>query len=688
VTSTVDVVTRPDTGSGVDRPEGGPESPRAEERLHRAVRIAWVVLGIQLVAMLLWSAVLYNRWSLTWDFAIRYQAWWGIAHGHLDPYSSVAHRYFWQDHFELINWPLAPFSRVWPGALWALWFQDLMVIGGELGALYLVVDAIRRPRWSGRLPGWSAVVLVTVLLVANPWIYDSISFDFHYQSVGAACFAMLACREMIRGRLRLLVLWVVLCLACGDIAGTYLAAVGLGGMLAGRTYRRRGAALLVLGGGWFVLTSAVGGGQGSGLAGHYGYLLPRDASGTPHAGVGGLVSGFVSHPGAVLQHLWSSRSALWAYASSSGGIGLFTPLSIFPLLILVESGAGQGSSLRSVAYENFGVLLFVAPLSVLALAWFADRVHVGRLRTLVDRPGLRWLASPALPRVVAVVLVGNALLWAVVWIPRVPVNWLRTSEPAASALSTAEQRIPQGAEVIASQGIVGRACGRVWCYSISADGSQTIPVHVPETYVLVAPYDGIESASVQTQVGIIGDLAGPLHATLVFQNSDIWLFRLPRGQGRTVTFAASPTEPAWATRTTTGSRQLHGPGSTWHLAQGRSAPGYALYGAEWNLSPGTYQATVTMASSGPAVLEVWDATAGVLLSRRRLPTIDAPTAVQADVQVTDQRATRPYSGWGPFSFLPRPGQVADEIEVRVWTDGSSGVSLYDVEMQRRSARPS
>ncbi len=687
MTSTVDVVTRPDTGSGVDRPEGGPESPRAEERLHRAVRIAWVVLGIQLVAMLLWSAVLYNRWSLTWDFAIRYQAWWGIAHGHLDPYSSVAHRYFWQDHFELINWPLAPFSRVWPGALWALWFQDLMVIGGELGALYLVVDAIRRPRWSGRLPGWSAVALVTVLLVANPWIYDSISFDFHYQSVGAACFAMLACREMIRGRLRLLVLWVVLCLACGDIAGTYLAAVGLGGMLAGRTYRRRGAALLVLGGGWFVLTSAVGGGQGSGLAGHYGYLLPRDASGTPHAGVGGLVSGFVSHPAAVLQHLWSSRSALWAYASSSGGIGLFTPLSIFPLLILVESGAGQGSSLRSVAYENFGVLLFVAPLSVLALAWFADRVHVGRLRTLVDRPGLRWLSSPALPRVVTVVLVCNALLWAVVWIPRVPVNWLRTSEPAARALSTAEQRIPPGAEVIASQGIVGRACGRVWCYSISADGGQTIPVHVPETYVLVAPYDGIESSSVQTQVGIIGDLAGPLHATLVFQDSDIWLFRLPPGQGSKVTFAASPTEPAWAVRTATGSRQLQGPGSTWHLAQGRSDPGYALYGAEWNLSPGTYQATVTMASSGPAVLEVWDATAGVLLSRRRLPAIDAPTAVQADVRVDDQRATRPYSGWGPFSFLPRPGQVADEIEVRVWTDGSSGVSLYDVEMQHQSTPP-
>ena len=34
----------------------------------------------------------------------------------------VRHRWptatFWQDHFELINWPLAPLSRLWPGALW------------------------------------------------------------------------------------------------------------------------------------------------------------------------------------------------------------------------------------------------------------------------------------------------------------------------------------------------------------------------------------------------------------------------------------------------------------------------------------------------------------------------------------------------------------------------------------------
>jgi len=652
---------------------------RGDERFSRVLRVAWVLFGIQLAAMLAWSTLLYNRWGMTWDFAIRYQAWWGIAHGHLDPYASVAHRYFWQDHFELINWPLAPISWIWPGALWTLWIQDLMVWGGELGALYLVVDAVRRPRWSGRLPGTWAVALVTVLLVANPWIYDSISFDFHYQSVGAACFAMLACREMIRGRNRPLVLWVVLCLACGDIAGTYLAAVGLGGVLAGREYRRRGAALLAAGAGWFVLASVAGGGQGSGLAGHYGYLLPRTASGAQRSGVGGLVAGFVSHPFAVVGHLWQSRASLWAYSSSSGFIGLFTPLSVLPLLILLESGAGQGSSLRSVAYENFGVLLFVAPLSVLALAWFADRLAHGRVARFLDRPGLRWLASPMGPKVVVVLVVCNALVWCAVWLPQVPGNWLRTSPAAAGALDRALADIPSDAEVIASQGIVGRACGRVWCYSIGADGALTYPLH-GLTYVLVTPYDGIESSSVQTQVGVISDLAGPLRASLITEDADVWLFRLPTGPSTAVRFDPSPTEPAWAVRTATGTRELEGPGDTWHLAQGRSGPGYVLYGGDWVLAPGTYQSTVTRASRGPWVVVVWDSTTDVLLSRRHLPAVEAPTAIQSVVQVTDQRPAQPFTGWGPFSFQPRPGQSSDRIEVRVWTDGTGAVSLYDVEM--------
>ena len=97
-------------------------------------------------------------------------------------------------------------------------------------------------------------------------------------------------------------------------------------------------------------------------------------------------------------------------------------------------------------------------------------------------------------------------------------------------------------------------------------------MHARSTYVVVAPYDGIETSSVQTQLGIIADLAGPLHATLVFQQADIWLFELAAHPGATgAVRSASPTEPAWAARTVTGSRQLRRSGS--QLAPGADQPG-------------------------------------------------------------------------------------------------------------------
>ena len=365
--------------------------------------------------------------------------------------------------------------------------------------------------------------------MANPWIYDSVSFDSHFQSVGAACFAMLACREMIRGSIRLLALWVILCLACGDIAGTYLAAVGLGGVLMGRAYRRRGAALLVLGAGWFLLASALGGGKGSDLAGHYGYLTSGPAtSGSTSLGVGGLVKGLLHHPSAVVQHLWAARVDLWAYSMSSGGLGLFTPLSILPLLVLFQGGIGEGPSLRSVAYENFGVMLFVAPLTVLVLAWLTGQLAGGWLADHLPKSATGWLRSTRFPFVVAALLGINAIAWGAVWIPQVPAEWLRTSTATSSTLDDVARLIPPSAEVVASQGVMGRLCGRQWCYKVARDGPLTIPLHTNDDYFVIVPYQGIETSSVQTQLGMIEQLAGPLHATLLVARDGVWLFRLAR----------------------------------------------------------------------------------------------------------------------------------------------------------------
>jgi Predicted membrane protein (DUF2079) len=660
-----------------------PPPPRADdERFERALRVVWVVLGIQLLVLLLWSALLYSRWANTEDYALRYQAWWQIAHGTINPYVSAANHYFWQDHFELVNWPLAPLSRLWPGGLWPLWIQSLMVVGGEAGAVLLVADAVRRPRWPARFPGWMAVALVTLLLVVNPWIYTSVSFDFHYQSVGAACFAMLACREMVRGSRRWLALWVVLCLACGDIAGTYLAAVGLGGVILSRATRRRGAVLLGLGVAWFVVVSAIGGNVGSGIAGHYSYLVPSSKQGAPVA-VGKLANGILSRPHAVLSRLWQGRNDVWAYVSSSGGIGILTPLATLPLLILFESDLGQGGSLRAIAYENFGALLFLAPLSVLALGWLARQLHDGWLSGKLPREGAGWLRSPALPRVVAVALAVNALLWAVVWLPQVPGQWLRTSPAAASTLDQVEQTIPADAEVIGSQGVLGRLCGRQWCFPIQGDRHEAYPLLTSATYVVVVPYQGIETSSTAFQLSMIGELAGPDHAHLLLARDGVWLFRIRRtSPGQQITFARSDIQPAWAIQTATGRPDLGGPSAFWHMALTKAHPGYVVYGSDWDLLPGAYRATVTVSTTIPTSVEMWDATTNQLLARTVEPPTDGRSVVQTDFTVTDVGGLRPYAGWGPFAYLPQPPpNPADRIEVRVWARGTGGVGVYTVEVQ-------
>jgi len=619
---------------------------------------------------------------MTWDYAIRYQGWWSIAHGNIDPYSTLTSYYFWQDHFELINWPLAPLSLLWPGGLWAVLIQDVMIVGGELGALYLVVDAVRRPGWTSRLPGWVAIGLVTVLLVANPWIYQSASFDFHYQSVGAACFAMLACREMIRGRMRLLIFWVVLCLACGDIAGTYLAAVGVGGILAGRSARLRGAALLAVGIAWFLGVTSLGGGRGSSLTGHYGYLSPHNGDASRgKVGALTLVAGALAHPTAVLGHLWQARLNIWAYASSSGGIGIFSPLAVLPALILFESGAGTGGGLRSIAYENFGAVLFLVPLSVLTLAWIARQLHHGPVASRLRRNGVRWLRSSWVPIAISGVLAANTVAWAIVWLPQVPAQWLLTSSSTAAALDHAASIIPPDAEVVASQGVAGRFCGRPNCYSIF--GPSTFPLRTADTYFVITPYSGIEPAPLQSELSMIGTLAGPLHATLLLGQDGVWLFRLHAAPGqRSVSLATMPTLPAWAAQSATGRPSLSGPPQQWAMTLTATKPGYLVYGASWNLAPGRYQETVTLATTIPTDVEVWDASTDTLLSRRLIPASNGNIAVQAPVTIATQGAVVPFGGWGPFRYQPlSPATSADRIELRVWTPGSGAVRIYNLEIQ-------
>ncbi|MGH9046226.1 MAG: DUF2079 domain-containing protein [Acidimicrobiales bacterium] len=672
-----------------------PGAPRAVTRLERAealagtdrqkstvdiaLKVAWCALGCQLVAMLFLSWAIYHRWSNTWDYAIRFQGWWGIAHGNLDPYSSVVGRFFLHDHFELINWPLAPLSLVWPHGLWPLWIQDLMVSSAEVGAVLIVADALRRREWSLRIPGWVAVATVTLMLVANPWIYESIAFDFHYQSVGAACFALLACRELMGGSTYRLVVWSALCLACGDIAATYLAAVGIGGILAGAQHRRRGGALVVAGAVWFALVLLIGANQGSNLLGHYGYL----AGAGPGVSVGilALLRGVLGHPGRGLGHLWSEHVDLWAYGASSGVIGLCTPWAVLPVVVLLENGLSKGSGVTGTAYESFGAVIFLIPLSVLALGRI-DRWLVDYHRT-TDRPkaARRWrLLVPAL----CIAMAAYALAWGALWDPHVPGRWVKVTSTTASVLDHVERLIPNRAEVVASQGVIGRFADRQWLYRSSK--ATTVALHTPFSYFVIVPEQGIELASAQESEALIAELAGPLHAHLLVHRAGVWAFRLHRTRAlHSVVLAEHVTSlPAWIGHSDTGTLVLAGPVASWHVAQSVGRRGDLLSGIIWDEVPGNYELTTTVDNRSAVELEVWDASTKTVLTRQHLGAVSYLRTVRTRVRVRNEVQTQAFTGFGPFTFLPTRPQLGDHIEVRILSPGTRPVDLYSLGLQRRA----
>ena len=194
-------------------------------------QIGYAILGLQLALALAWSTVQYDRFALTFDFTIFHQAWYLIAHGDLNPWSTMKLSYFWQDHSEFIMWPLALLYWVWPHGVVLLWIQDIAVVGAEAVAFTWLVRT--GPAVPARPDAHGSPAAGLVLLVANPWIWWTVSWDFHSETI-AMPFAVAAGQgSRSNGRRRAWV-WVVPLLACGDVAATYLAAIGLGAVLAGR----------------------------------------------------------------------------------------------------------------------------------------------------------------------------------------------------------------------------------------------------------------------------------------------------------------------------------------------------------------------------------------------------------------------------------------------------------------------
>ena len=408
-----------------------------------ARRVGVALLGVQLMAMVGFSVVLYRRYDLTRDYAQYAQAWYAIAHGHLNPYDSVFHYPFWQSSGELVLWPLALLYFVFPHAVDLLVVQDLVVVGTELVAFLWVIEVLQRARPAmGARAASMATVAVAVALVADPWVYNTIAFDVHTEPL-AALFLVLAGRDLWRGRPRRLVWWVIGALACNALAGLYLAAIGVSGLLTGHGRRLPGAALVVVGLAWLAVFSA--------LAGHVGgpntsvtfsYLTGHPGA---RSSMFAVAAGALTHPGLVLAHIAARWHYLLVYLGAVGLVGIASPWGLpMAIAVFVPSLLAVNPAFIGLfqAFQQWPALPFVLVGTVMVMVGLRRHRYMPTLRATIALAG------------------ALVAMLAVARLPEVVPSYLAVRPAAARTLAHLHGEIAPEAEVIASQGVAGRFADR------------------------------------------------------------------------------------------------------------------------------------------------------------------------------------------------------------------------------------
>jgi hypothetical protein len=522
-----------DDASVITVPLDGPvdleadDLPRVSTRLTGRLRLIWsvgcVVFGLQFLGLVIWSWHLWTRYDLTSDFGTFSQAWQQIGTGHLDPrLTTFAYYYphygypFWQSHLELLMWPLALLHVVSPSTFTLLVLQDLVLAGIGLVALRFGLELVER-QWPRRLgPRTPVGIWLLIVLLASPWIYWAATFDWHFQPI-AVFFVLLCARDIWTGRRRAW-WWAAVVLLCGDVAASYLIGLGIAAVLSGQPTRKRGLVLVGLGVFWVIFVGAIGSGKGSNLGLSYGYL----ANVTNATGLGGMFTvlwGIAHHPTNVVDVLRSRRDEVLKFLASSGTVGLFSALGVgMTLVVLVPNALNQQPVFigATASFQNLAAVVFVIVGGVTVATWLL-------------RWGRRGLIIVWVVGVLSLVQVGVV---ADQWIRKIPSTFLKVDVQTAADLSRAQARIPEGAEVIASQGVIGRFGDRQWLYpylNIFADG-QTIPINAPTVALVFVSNEGLETATpTQTEAAIAKMKALGAQQVMSTHHVTAYLWHPPKG---------------------------------------------------------------------------------------------------------------------------------------------------------------
>lgn len=649
-----------------------------EANFYRVMRrLAIVVFLLQAIALLAISNYMRAHFALSIDYSIFEQARYLISHGTMDPYTTVSHFFYWQNHGEFIMWPLALISAVLlPNGMFLLALQDLSTAAAGLVAFLWVIDRLSVCRARLQVAIQMIALGTLIILIVNPWIYWSSIYDFHFQGTAALVLLLIA-RDLDRNRLRSSFVYVPILLSMGDVTGTYLVGLAISFALVRKLRHetlRPAIYIALVGVAWTAVLTLMHANQGSNLDLFYSYL----AAGGQHATAPTKVSaasigiGALLHPLRALAAIGHGLPNDWANAAPPGFLGVFSPwgMGISLMLFLSTNLIGKADlalSFSRPSFQSLPVYLFVPVGTAFVLSW-----GVEHKRRLVQ------LASLVLGTAVLL----QSIAWSVVWMPLLIPTWSTVSNSAAGTLQWASSHIPASAEVAVQEGVLGRFADHRFTY-ILIGAPTTVPVRTSTMYFVVAPGAGQE-LPVNMSAPLLSDIAHLRGTVLVRHGGGVWVFRYsPKPEQHSVTLEASSTLPAWLLRSGVGKKMLYGPPTGWYVAASGKA-GYVAYGDYYREPIGKYTASVYMSSSGPVTIQVWNATAGTLIAQRTVPSTDSPEAITFPLSVTSLVPLHGQEGIAPFSVQPIPPIPGNDIEIRVYTPGGAVVSVYSVRLVVRS----
>ena len=481
------------------------------------MRWFWVATGVliaaQVAGLCIYSAYLYRRFDLSTDFATYAQSWYAIGHGHLDPLDTVQvpHFSFWQSHFELAMWPLSLARFVWPHPVDLLWLQDVAIGATELvTAVWIARLCAER---LGRARNAVALVAVVVLL-ANPWWYETASFDVHFETLGLP-FVVLAGYGLWRGKRRPPLVAGAVALLFGDVVAVSVVLVGVAGLLSRRVRRASGrrisGGLVVLGVAWLVIIFLLDANKASAISVNYGYLVHSGRHATSAQVLGKLLT-HPARPWHVLVHRWHPIERVLA---SAGLLGVLTPWGLVMsvgTLVPAALNANPNFVLPVAAFQTDAVVPFVTVGTIMVLLWLSGLLSTRRTRVR--------LANSLVPWAVAAAAFVSGALQTGALVSQLRASWWKVDGPAASALHAGRALVPTSAEVIASSGVMGGFYAHDVLYPLEAS-PQAFTIDRRTVVFVVEAVEGVEvepPAAAERQLAYVYDR---LHARLLVNRANV-----------------------------------------------------------------------------------------------------------------------------------------------------------------------